>query len=297
MEFRPSALLRVAAPLRSLAQRFMYVGLIVLSFGLMLVGKIDVVLIDHLRAEVTNVAAPVLAALSRPASSISNGLENIRGLMYLREENARLLEENTKLKQWVYVARRLHTENTALQGLLHSVADPKPKFVTARIIAGTMGSISNTFVINAGSEDGVGKGQPVLSDKGFVGRIVAVSKNSARILLATDINSRIPVILESTRTRALMVGGNMERPKLIHLPPGAQITSSERIVTSGHGGVFPPGLPVGLVASVNDVSVEVQLFTDYHLIEFVRIADFGVNGIVDLLSLRNKVGGSASKEK
>jgi hypothetical protein len=54
---------------------------------------------------------------------------------------------------------------------------------------------------------------------------------------------------------------------------------------------------VGLVASVNDVSVEVQLFTDYHLIEFVRIADFGVNGIVDLLSLRNKVGGSASKEK
>ena len=77
MEFRPSTLLRVAAPLRSLAQRFMYVGLIVLSFGLMLVGKIDVVLIDHLRAEVTNVAAPVLAALSRPASSISNGLENI----------------------------------------------------------------------------------------------------------------------------------------------------------------------------------------------------------------------------
>jgi len=57
MEFRPSTLLRVAAPLRSLAQRFMYVSLIVLSFGLMLVGKIDVVLIDHLRAEVTNVAA------------------------------------------------------------------------------------------------------------------------------------------------------------------------------------------------------------------------------------------------
>ena len=60
MEFRPSTLLRVAAPLRSLAQRFMYVSLIVLSFGLMLVGKMDVVLIDHLRAEVTNVAAPVL---------------------------------------------------------------------------------------------------------------------------------------------------------------------------------------------------------------------------------------------
>ena len=153
MEFRPSTLLRVAAPLRSLAQRFMYVSLIVSSFVLMLVGKIDVELIDHFRAEVTNVAAPVLAALSRPASSISNGLENIRALIYLREENARLLEENTKLKQWVYVARRLQAENTALQNLLHSATDPKPKFITARIIAGSRGAISYSFVINAGSED------------------------------------------------------------------------------------------------------------------------------------------------
>ena len=98
MEFRPSTILRIAAPLRSLAQRFMYVGLIVLSFGLMLVGKMDVVLVDHLRAQVTNLAAPLLAALSRPVSTISDGLENLRTFMDLRDENARLLEENNKLK-------------------------------------------------------------------------------------------------------------------------------------------------------------------------------------------------------
>ena len=66
-----------------------------------------------------------------------------------------------------------------------------------------------------------------------------------------------------------MVGRNTNRPKLIHFPAGAQITSSERVITSGHGGVFPPGLPVGLVATVSDRGIEVQQFTDYHQLELL----------------------------
>lgn len=297
MEYRPSALLRIAAPLRSLLQRFMYVGLIVLSFCLMLIAKIDAVVIDHLRAEVTNVAAPILSAFSRPIATISDGFEKIQALINIRQDNLRLLQENANLKQWMYAARRLHMENKALQDLLHSVSDPKPIFITARVIAGTRGSISNSFVINAGSQDGIKKGQAVLSNQGFVGHITSVSKNSARILLASDINSRVPVVLESTRTRALMVGGNSPRPRLIHLPSGAQITSSERIVTSGHGGVFPPGLPVGLVGSIDDRGIEVLLFTDYNQIEFVRVADFGLYGFIDVISLGGRAGGKTSRER
>ena len=297
MEYRPSAILRIAAPLRSLVQRFMYLGLIALSFCLMLIAKIDAVLIDHIRAEVTDIAAPILSGLSRPIASVSSGIENFRALMYLREENARLTQENTNLKQWVYAARKLHNENKALQTLLHSVSDPKPRFVTARVIAGTTGSFSNTFVINAGSRDGVKKGHVVLSDQGFVGRIVSVANYSARILLASDINSRVPVILESTRTRALMVGANTGYPKLIHVPSGSNFITSERVVTSGHGGVFPPGLPVGVVGAVNDNGIEVKLFTDYSRIEFVRIADFGLRGLIDIKSLENGVGGAASRQQ
>lgn len=297
MEYRPSAILRIAAPLRSLVQRFMYLGLIALSFCLMLIAKIDAVVIDHLRAEVTDLAAPILSGLSRPIGTVSNGIENIRALMYIREENARLTEENANLKHWVYAARKLHTENKALQNLLHSVGEPKPRFVTARVIAGTMGSFSNTFVINAGSQDGIKKGQVVLSDQGFVGRIISVAKYSARILLASDINSRVPIVLESTRTRALMVGANTGHPKLIHMPSSSKFTTSERVVTSGHGGVFPPGLPVGIIGAVNDQVIEVRLFADYNKIEFVRIADFGLRGLIDIGSLKNGVGGEASREK
>ena len=96
---------------------------------------------------------------------------------------------------------------------------------------------------------------------------------------------------------AVMAGGNLRRPKLIHLPPATRVTPSERVVTSGHGGVFPPGLPVGLVALVSDSGIEVQLFTDYHQLEFVRIADFGLAGLVNTETLKNKFRGSASKGK
>jgi rod shape-determining protein MreC len=154
------------------------------------------------------------------------------------------------------------------------------KFVTARVIAGSGGAFANTLVIDAGSSGGIKKGQAVLTDRGFVGRIAQVSSRSSRVILLTDFNSRVPVLIESSRGRAILVGGNTRRPRLIHVAPGARITPSDRIVTSGHGGAFPPGLPIGVVAAVSDGGVTVQLFADYGRLEFVKVADFGLHGLV-----------------
>ena len=76
-----------------------------------------------------------------------------------------------------------------------------------------------------------------------------------------------------------------------------KFVTSERVMTSGHGGVFPPGLPVGLVGSVNDNDIKVRLFSNYNRIEFVRIADFGLRSLIDNKSLEYGVGGDASKEQ
>jgi rod shape-determining protein MreC len=128
---------------------------------------------------------------------------------------------------------------------------------------------------------GVRKGQAVLGDFGFIGRIVDVSSHASRVLLLTDVSSRVPVILEGTRARALLVGGNVTRPRLTFVTPGTRVSPSERIVTSGDGNAFPPGLPVGVVASVSDSGIEVQLFADYDKLDYVRVADFGLDGLVD----------------
>ena len=289
MEQRPSALLRIAAPLKSLVQRFMYLGLIAAAFGLMLLGKVDAVLVDRVRAEVTDAVAPILEAFSRPVATVSEGIQNFQELRVIRDENAKLKQENARLMQWQTVARKLQSENVALHQLLGVVHDKSAKYVTARVIAGSAGALSNMLIVNSGKYDGVRKGQAVISDRGIIGRISEVSNRSARVLLLTDINSRVPVLIESNRTRAI-----------IHLPPGARVTPSDRIITSGHGGAFPSGLPVGVVASVSDGGIEVQLFTDFSRLEYVRIADFGLTGLVDMSvqkpTSKSKGGGKSVKK-
>ncbi|MAF50362.1 MAG: rod shape-determining protein MreC [Rhodospirillales bacterium] len=277
---RSSSILRIAAPLKSLVQRFTYLGLIIFAFGMMLMGKIDAVVVDRVRAEVTNAVAPILGALSRPAQTIAEGIENVRGLTDIRTENLRLREENLRLLQWQSVARKLHAENAAMRSLLSASIEQGAKFVTARVIAGSGGAFANTLVLDSGRADGVAKGQAVLTEQGFVGHIAEVSSRSSRVILLTDFNSRVPVLVESSRGRALLVGGNTRRPRLIHIAPGTRVTPSDRIVTSGHGGAFPAGLPVGIVAAVSDGGVTVQLFADYGRLEYVKVADFGLGGLL-----------------
>jgi rod shape-determining protein MreC len=172
------------------------------------------------------------------------------------------------------------------------VRDKKVKYITARVIAGSGGTLSNMLILNSGKKDGVRKGQAVVSDRGIVGRVQQVSSRSARVLMLTDINSRVPVLMVNTRIRAVMTGSNNAQAKLIHLPQEARVALGDRVVTSGHGGAFPPGLPVGTIASVGTQGIDVQLFTDFSRLEYVSIADFGLN-IVESMRAR----GIASKTK
>jgi rod shape-determining protein MreC len=281
MDQRPSTILRIAQPLKSLVQRFTYLGLVVAAFGLMLIGKIDAVIVDQVRAQVINAAAPILGALSRPIQTATNILNGANAAIDMRAENERLREENARLLQWQTVARKLQADNTALSKLLQVVPEAQASYISARVIATARGTYGNSIVLNAGSVHGVRKGQAVLGDSGFVGRIADVSSHASRVLLLTDVSSRVPVMLESTRARALLVGANVNRPRLVFVTPGTKIAPSERIVTSGDGGAFPPGLPVGVVATVADNAIEVQLFADYDRLEYVRIGDYGLDGLVD----------------
>lgn len=280
MDQRPSTILRIPQPLKSLVQRFTYLGLIVAAFGLMLIGKIDAVIVDQVRGEVINVAAPILGAISRPIQTMANVVDGANAAIDMRAENERLREENARLLQWQMAARKLQADNVALSKLLQVVPETQASYISARVIASARGTYGNSIVLNAGSVHGARKGQAVLGDAGFIGRVADVSSHASRVLLLTDVSSRVPVMLESARARALLVGGNVNRPRLVFVTPGTRVTPSERIVTSGDGGAFPPGLPVGVVASVTDSAIEVQLFADYDRLEFVRIGDFGLDGLV-----------------
>ena len=268
------------ATLRLLAQRFAFLTLVLASFALMLLGKADTILVERLRVLIDDGVSPVLQVLSRPASAVASVVNAVHDLAALRAENVRLAEENARLMHWQTVARELDNENKSLRAQLNYTPDPDSAFISARVIGDTGGAFVHSMLLNAGGREGVRKGQAVIAGENLVGRVAEVGDRSARILLLTDINSHIPVVIEGTRTKAILSGDTSDRPRLVYLSPNSNPAVGNRIVTSGHGGAFPPGMPVGVIASIQDGIVRIEPFVHRYQLEYVTVVDYGLPGVL-----------------
>lgn len=267
--------------MRSLGQRFAFLFLLATAIVILLVGRADPYVFDRARVAVTDFVAPLLDAMSRPAATVDRMVEEGRYLMQLREDNAALREDNARLLQWQAVARQLEAENNQLRSLLAYERQDAMRFVTARVIGDTGGPFVRSILVNEGSHAGIRKGQAAVVGEGLLGRVASVGQRSARVLRITDLNSRVPVVVESTRVRAVLAGDNSPQPRLTYLSADNDLAVGQRIVTSGHGGAFPPGLPVGVISSVGETGVRVEPFASTDRLEYVRLMDFGLHGVLD----------------
>jgi rod shape-determining protein MreC len=266
--------------LKSLLQRFAFLSLVGLTFALMLIGKADTVLVERARVAVTDTVTPILRVMSEPASAISNVVGNVRELAGIRDENAELREANGRLLQWQSVAQKLEAENRSLRLLLALVPEPTASFVTGRVVADTGGAFAQSVIVMAGQSDGVQKGQVVTTGNGLVGRVMLAGLNSSRVLLISDINSRIPVLVGEAGQRAILAGDNSGRPRLLFLGNNITAAPGDKVVTSGDAKAFPPGLPVGQVVRVEESAVEVEPYAARDKLQYVRVADYGLSGIL-----------------
>jgi len=275
---QPTGQISRLGTLRSLLQRFAFIALIVATFALMLIGKADTVLVERARIAVTDAVAPILRVMSEPASGIAAGIANIRELAAIRRENAILREENARLLQWQSVAQRLDSQNRDLSSLLTVVPEPVSRFVTARVVADTGGAYAQSVIINAGHAHGVSKGQVVMSGEGLVGRVMQAGQSSSRVLLITDINSRLPVVVGDARARAIMAGDNGGRPRLLYLSEKTAVAAGDKVMTSGDADAFPMGLPIGQVVRNDDGIIEVEPYMSGDKLLYVRVFDFALDG-------------------
>ena len=264
-----------------MAHRFAYVFLLAAALGILLLGRADPQIFERARMAVTDMTAPILDALSRPAITISHMIGEARELTRLRDENKILRAQNQRLLQWQTAARTLLSENSQLRDLLGFVPDKEASSVTARVIGDSGGSFVRSLLVSAGGRQGVRKGQAAMVGHGLLGRVAEVGRRSARVLLINDLNSRIPVVIETSRERAVLAGDNSATPRLLYLPITTTVKVGDRVVTSGHGGVFPPGLPVGVVTSAGEDGVRLKPYVSASRLEFVRLMDFGLDGILD----------------
>jgi rod shape-determining protein MreC len=271
-------LMRAPAQLRATLQRTTPTLLIVLAVAIILVGKADQAVFEPLRTRVTDAAAPVLDALSRPLAAAAAAADRVRGIASVHEENLRLADENRKLLQWQQVALKLSAENEAMRGLLKVVPENGVSYVTARLIGNLGGAYMRTVMVNAGADQGIARGQAAIAEGGLIGRLTEIGSRAARVLLITDLNSRIPVVIPTSRTSAVLAGDNSDRPRLVFASEPKAIKIGDRVVTSGDGGVFPPGLPVGVVAALDQGNVRIEPYAELRTLDYVLLVDYGLAG-------------------
>ncbi|MSO75357.1 MAG: rod shape-determining protein MreC [Alphaproteobacteria bacterium] len=242
----------------------------------MLIGKIETVLVEEMRARVGDAVAPLLGAISRPIATVKRVGEQVDELVSLRLESERLRDDNARLLMWQALAQRYEVENRRLRDLLNLVPDPAASFVTAPVIGDTGGPFLRNLLLGAGARDGVQRLNVVMSGQGVVGRILQVGERSARVLLLTDLNSRIPVLVGGGGERAVLAGDNTDQPQLFYLTSEAEIAVGDRVVTSGLGGVFPAYLPVGVVTRVTGRTARIQPYVDGRRLTYVRVVDYRI---------------------
>lgn len=264
---------RVKLPFRVSSYRLSLVLTITLA-SLLLVGRAESYLVDRTRQMMTDLSAPLLELASRPVAAVRNFIASTDEYAYVFEENARLRAENEALRAWRERALALERRVARFEALLDVTVDPSIGYVTGRVIGDSGGPFVHAYIVNISAAGGARPGQAVVDDDGVIGRVVSAGATASRVLLLTDLNSRIPVRVEPSGYRAIAAGDNTRFPRLRFLPPEAVLNPGDRIVTSGHGGLMPPDLPVGIVVMDNDGKPRVQSFSEFDRTSMVRVLQY-----------------------
>ncbi len=273
-------MIRLSISMRQALARLTLPLLITAAFGVLLLGRADTLFAERARMALADALVPIFTAVAAPLSAVHIGVEDAGGLLSLRSDNARLRAENEQLRRWQAVAIALDAENATLKANLRWVPDAAPSFVTARVVADAGGVYARAVLLSVGRSQGMTKGQIALDERGLAGRVTELGLRSARVLLVTDMNSRIPVTLEGSRGRAILVGTNGPRPRLMHWPEGVMPVEGERVLTSAEANAFPAGLPVGIVRYNASNAPEVELAAQLDRLDVVRLFDYGLHGVL-----------------
>lgn len=247
--------------------------LFVLAVAMVLIGKAQSTLFDRARARVTDWMAPGLKVVSKPADWVSGGWNSVGEAWNVHKENVRLKEENARLRQWQTYAITAQARVKRYQLLLHAVPDPALSSTLAHVIGRAKRPFLETMILDAGKDNGVKPGQAVVDMRGMIGRVFLAGEHTSWVILLSDLNSRIPVTIEPGHAQAILTGDNAKAPALDTLAQGAVVHEGDQVVSSGDGGILPPGLPIGTVIA-DGAGFRVALLADPASSQDVEIVDF-----------------------
>ncbi len=250
--------------------------------GLFLVWRIDSPRVERFRAQVVDNVMPSFDWAMAPVTGFINIIRDFESYQRIYQQNQELRQELQQMKAWKEAALQLEQVNARLLDLNNVQLDSRLTYITGVVIADSGSPFRQSVLINVGAKDGIVDGWAAMDGLGLVGRISGVGNNTARVILLTDTSSRIPVVIQPSGQRALLIGDNTLAPLVEFIESPDQVRPGDRIMTSGDGEVFPTDLLVGQIAEDPNGRLRARLLADYGRLEFLRVLrDFGREKIED----------------
>lgn len=207
--------------------------------------------LDSFRNALTVIVYPIQYAVNFPVSATDWVEDNIKTREELLVENEKLDSQNAFLQAQMQKYMSLEIENMRLRRLLEASERLTDRVLTAELLGVDLDPFSHQVLINKGQRHDAYQGQPILDANGVYGQVVHVSPLSSTVVLITDPGHALPVQVNRSGLRTIAQGtGVVDKLDLLHIPNNADIKEGDVMVTSGLGGVFPPGYPVAKVIEV-----------------------------------------------
>lgn len=269
---------KASTRIKNLILSFLFIGLAVIS---LISAWLFPQFWGNLRTNMTAALTPAVEAITTPLVEIKNLITDINIYLSLKQQHARLKQDNEKLMAWYLQAQSLKAENQELRALvamknLPNIAEFKT--ISAPILNDTSADFAKSILIRAGTAHKVTQNSIAISAYGLVGRVTEASEKSARIMLITDINARIPVLIKTNDRliHAILSGQNNAPPQITHVQDQSQLSAlykstNSHVMTSGTGNLYPYGLPVGRLSMDKNNALIVAPYMRSGDFQFVNI--------------------------
>ena len=250
-------------------QRFSLIALLFFSITLIVLGKYNFVGINYLKAIINEVVYRSSYIASVPEKYAAQSYNTIRNHFMLYEEYNIVKEKLKKVESQKHNIDFLIAENQKLKKTLEDVSYSSNEQL-AKVLIDKESPFLRSIIINKGTKHNITKGMTVLNDNYLVGKVVEVNFSTARVLLLSDLNSKTPVTIEPGSVQAILSGTGKNSGIIQYSKENLPINTGSIVFTSGAGGLFKEGVPVGKIAEINNKKV-INFFSDFSQLGFVKV--------------------------
>lgn len=262
-------------------RRILVGGTVLVLLAIFLLWRIDSPRAERLRAAIVDRVVPNLEWALVPVTKAAAMIEGFQSYASLYEQNQELRRELRQMRAWREAALQLEQENAKLLDLNRVRLDPALTYITGVVLADSGSPFRQSVLLNVGERDGIRDGWATTDGLGLVGRIFGVGQSTSRVILLTDSNSRVPVTIQPSGQRAMLMGDNSSLPVVEFVENPEEVKPGDRIISSANGSVFPAGLLVGQVVLGTDNRLRARLAADYQRLEFLRVLRSGGPATID----------------